>query len=673
MSPPRRRSARLASGTSSKERPASVQPQLSALTEGDESCSEQPTKSLDAIMSSPTTQPTTPAAVSPVKLPKSEMHPSKFHPGTAAPSSGLKLGFADINRDQNARDHTFGAIHETPSKAPTPFTFRVSRPSAADKGLTPEAQKMMNDLREEAAKIKAELAAKRSEETLDEVLERRRIAKAKGKAGRFSDVHMAEFKKMDSIANHPSVYRAAPGRPTPLKAGTKRSQSKANLNDAESVLKKAASARAPPKSLEKQHDEPESPTKRVRQRLDDDASTLRPVSRDGSSIPAPRPKSSGNDSIRSAIPRSRTVASIMTPTKASTARTQVTKTPTIPLVKSPSKPDLESLARSPSKPDLSSLARTPSKVTFGSLKKSATLNNLNAEKTFPTIVQTPGRFARVKSILKRQFSASKPKSSIPQVASSIPKTPGNAEKKKAAAPVTTPGQRFGFDKHVEFTPDSKAAALTQNSPSPVKSAIPRSKTMAKLPAPHYPSLGSVLSAKKTREEVSYPDLSAFGAEAATATSLTPSVPGTFTFRSDHTIRFGSTSPNGFGSSSGQASLRHVRQSTVPANHMPGSFPAARESIPDKENTDPALMSGIPHGMSNKKRHRAIWDHEEDDEGARRGAKKLRKNPSFAEGARLINSSPIKTLAAGSRTPSPQKKKGLTLSRLNMLALPKVRK
>ncbi|KXJ94772.1 hypothetical protein Micbo1qcDRAFT_160059, partial [Microdochium bolleyi] len=55
------------------------------------------TQSLAAIMSSPAPhQPSTPAASTPVKLPASEMHPSRYQLTTAAPSSGLTLGFHDI-------------------------------------------------------------------------------------------------------------------------------------------------------------------------------------------------------------------------------------------------------------------------------------------------------------------------------------------------------------------------------------------------------------------------------------------------------------------------------------------------------------------------------------------------------------------------------------------------
>jgi hypothetical protein len=50
-------------------------------------------------------------------------------------------------------------------------------------------------------------------------------------------VHMAQFKKMDSIANHPSAFRAAANRFKPADASPKRSPPKADLDKAESSAK----------------------------------------------------------------------------------------------------------------------------------------------------------------------------------------------------------------------------------------------------------------------------------------------------------------------------------------------------------------------------------------------------------------------------------------------------
>ncbi|KAI0847918.1 hypothetical protein F5Y00DRAFT_240077 [Daldinia vernicosa] len=679
-----RRSARIASA--SKRTAASPAPQLGALSEYDEhtptSTRPAAAQSLDTIASSPMHQPATPAVASPVKLPMSERHPSKVHPTTAAPAPGLNLGFVDIDYTKKPNEGS-GVILSTPSKTPMPsseFTFRYTRPNrGGDEGLTPAAKKMMEGIREEAAKIKVELSAKREQEKEEEVAnEGRKIRSAKGKAGRFSAVHMAEFKKMDSIENHPSAFRAVPGRFTPVKASLKRSQSKANLDEPDSARSKKSSSRPVPSAPEKEQEQLESPVKRTKQRVEDDVSALRPVSRDGSFIP--RPKSSGNDSIRSGIPRSHALANLMTPTKSSLARANSVKAPSVTLTKSISKPDLSGLAKSPSKPDLGSLARSSSKKGINTLKKSMSNNAITDNK--PTHVQTPGRFDRVKSILKKQMGGSKPKSNIPQLAASPSKTSlqERIDEELPQAPLTTPGRKL--ERRVNFTPVVKRATMLLDSPSPVKSSIPRSKALSHL------RFGSSVAEKPANDkasegEVTYPDLSAYCRDVneeaeKSATSQPPeSVPGTFTFRSDHTISFDSVSPQGFGGAAGQASLRHVRNSI-----MPGSFPGQLEVSPNKENKDPAVGSGIPHGMSNKKRHRATWDEEEEeDEGSKRGAKKQRKDPQAVEGyaliaPRLVGESPIKKLGETANTPSPQKKKkkgGLSLSRLNMLARPKVRK
>ncbi|KAI1212904.1 uncharacterized protein F4807DRAFT_412035 [Annulohypoxylon truncatum] len=664
-----RRSARLASAT--KKATASPAPQLDSVSElNDDSTSQsgQTSRRLDTIVSSPmrqsTTKPATPSVATPVKLPMSEMHPSKVHPTTAAPSSGLNLGFTDI--DYNKKTPRAPAVlQSTPSKTPmsvptSDFTFRYTADD--DAGLSPAAKKLMGDIRKDAAKIKAELAVEREHEKKQEA-EQRKVRQAIGKAGRFSAAHMAEFKKMDSIENHPSAFRS-PGTSTPVKPGLKRARSKADLDGSDSLRSKKSFSRLVPSSPQRQ-EEPVSPVKRVKQRLDDDVSALRPVSRDGSNIP--RPKSSGNDSVHGAAPRSH-LNHLMTPTKSSLARSASVKTPAKTLTKAQSKPDLAELSRTPSKSSFASRARISSQKGFSSLKKAVIPNYVG----YSNQVQTPGRFDRVKSILKRQIGG--PKSHIPQLMASPSKTSlhyGNSED-PPKAPLTTPARKV--ERHVGFTP--------------AKSSIPRSKGMVRFQS------GTSTDDKSPGEKISqgdvaYPDLSAYcrdingDAEMSEDANPPESVPGTFTFRSDHTIRFDSASPTGFGGAAGQASIRHIRESVLPTGRMPGSFPRPSDVSPNKENNVPPVGDGIPHGMSNKKRHRANWDEEDDEQTDQRASKKLRKNPA-AEGHALVaprllgRESPTKKSSGTPRTPSPQKspqKKsgGLSLSRLNMLARPKSRK
>ncbi|KAI0548129.1 hypothetical protein F4679DRAFT_552047 [Xylaria curta] len=710
MTPRCRRSARIASASKrSKDSPAPQQ--LAPVVETNDAC-ETPTKPSSRtgrkVASSPMPGPVTPSGTAPPKLAMSEMHPSKAHQTMAPPSSALRNGFTDIDYTKTPMQ---AMIQNTPSKTPIPssaFTFRAPG-LGGDHGLGPEARSMMDAIREDAVAIKAQLAAERARKRAEEERkssEGRKIAAAKGKSRRFSAAHMAEFKKMDSIEGHASSFRGAPGRFTPVKAttttatsglpvtplkpGVKRSQSKANLDEPDSARPKTVPRSLLSRSTEKVL--PPHAAKRVRQHKEDDASTRRPVSRDESSIP--RPKSSGNDSLSTGIPRSQTLGSLMTPTKSSLARTHSLKTPTITLVRSPSQPDLQkinsfsarvgtALARSPSKTDLELLARSPSKKHFG-LKWGA--SNSSASSSVPSRVETPGRFGRIKSILKRQPSGTKPKSGIPQFTASAAKTPtrfGVTQDMFPSVPLTTPGRKH--DRHVDFTAETKKASMTQDSPSPVKSSIPRSTTFSKVPALKFTAGGKgAVNQKSTTGEVTYPDLSAYQVDGDEPEPLPESVPGTFTFRSDHTIEVDSSPFKGFGSAAGQASLRQVRPSTGPSAQMPGSFPPASEASPNKENDAPLTYNGIPHGMTNKKRHRASSDEDEDDvddEGSKRGAKKLRKHTPVAEGQALMaprlvgRASPTKkALGSMPQTPSSQKKKkGLSLSRLQMLAQPKIRR
>ncbi|KFA79548.1 hypothetical protein S40288_01070 [Stachybotrys chartarum IBT 40288] len=710
MSPPRRRSARLATSVKGKSKP-----ELSSVSEYNETPSKLSRHS-HLISSSPTEKPSTPES-SAIKPPHSEMHPTKAHP-TAGPSSpGLWLGFADLKR---------AGLNSTPSKGSTPqssaFTFRVAR-EAADTQLSSDAQRMMDELREQAAIIKADLVAQREADGSNGDAQDRRIAKPKGKSGRFSAAHMAEFKKMDSIENHPSAWRAQNGRFTPVKSRLKRSPSKAELDgtpksgskysptkaDATTPTtqmksgvkrsstmanldmamespspKKAVATMSPLKYHGNTEDVPLS-TKRFRARLEDDASSARPASRDGSSIPQPK---------FGQLPRSHsTLSRLMSPTKASLGHIGSPGKPTVSLVPSPSR-----------------------EANLGSLKPSATTPNLVSPSRVAELkrrIISPRSFHKVKSILRGQKSTdADAKSAIPQRAALGSQTPAPvpSERLLPAGPLTTPRRKLS--KHVSFSPDTNRIEELQKSPSPRKGGLFKTRSTSNFDEAPLPTMDAVLAEAATNDVV-YPDLSSLQrrtqAKPPQSEKQETSAPGTFTFRSDHTIEFGVASAK-FGASPGQSSIRHVRGSLSPSK-MPGAFPDAGlgSSHPNKENKSPAtskLLFGVPHGMSNKKRHRA----REEDDDLERHAKK-RKNEDVPEGHIVLNARPVdakvgdasKTLQKGktfdrtpkkplgrtpSRTPSrassqtpvratssatPNTKKHvLSLSRLNMLARPKNR-
>ncbi|KAL1894227.1 hypothetical protein Sste5346_006013 [Sporothrix stenoceras] len=802
----RRRSARLASN--SKPTGVAATPDLDPLTEQIE---EQP--------SSPVMHaPQTPAGTSPVKPSKSEMRPGKANGAVAPPSSALRLGFTDIGdasrlespttakNNKIAASATMKAVlpedgNETPSKkrsplsSISPFTFRFSRlkgktsteetaseaagfastaasPSKAtgtpDLGLSDEARRLMEELREEAQKIRADLEVEREQERAreeEDIANGRKIAKPKSRAGRYSAAHTAEFSKMDSIANHPSAFRAS--RYTPVKStatpsaaatpaistqarGLKRTQSKANLDETPrvkttrtpaAVPSSAAAASVspakraynplfgndqshggidnkPPQSARKgnllfppanANDSPQQPisaAKRIKQNIGDDASSSRPVSRDGSSLPRP----AGLASSVSSLSRSHTTASLLTPTKASSslARSTSVRTPGTSTATTTA-----ATANTSSHLQHKTPTKTPSKTPmqlFSTLKRSATTSSLQ------TSVRTPPAASTVKTVEAEKPNVSKPAASKPtpimsRAIGSIKKTTaptfatarGPAQPNTSTArsvipvttsfgptvmafsktpapprmadrvmaprvPATTPRRKLA--KRVTFTPGTARAVMSEKSPSLFRSGIPRSalkNTGAQDSDMQVDGKDEIADSPSVRRRLGttiyYPDLSGHEllrgssgsdvkeekglspvATLAPPTAPPPSVPGTFTFRSDKTINFGQTSPTGFGSSPGQASLRQVRSSTSAVPKIPGSFPGgshvgdvfqalvATEGS-NKENARPVAI--IPHGITNKKRHRVSEAEEEAEEEAAQRAAKKRKNAPVPEGEALL--------------------------------------
>ncbi|KIH90572.1 hypothetical protein SPBR_00178 [Sporothrix brasiliensis 5110] len=810
----RRRSARLASN--SKVRTVSPHtPTGVAATPGLDSLAEQ----IEEQLSSPTAQqPQTPAHSSPAKPSKSEMRPGKANGAMAPPSSALRLGFTDIGdarqespttakTNKIAASATLKAVspedNETPSKkrsplsAISPFTFRFSRlkgkqpadatatdaASAAspkkvtgtpDLGLSDEARRMMEELREEAQKIRADLEVEREQEKAreeEDAASGRKIAKPKSRAGRYSAAHTAEFSKMDSIANHPSAFRASrytPAKSTPSATATaatpaissqarglKRTQSKANLDETphpkttrshaaptpvggsvSMSTKKAYNPlfdnnqshggidSKPPQSARKgnllfplPNDSPQQPlsaTKRIKQNIGDDASSSRPMSRDGSSLP--RPAAALASSV-SSISRSHTTASLLTPTKsfslasgtslgASTNMgTSATATATATATAN-TNGDVQ--PKTPSKTPSKAPSKTPLQL-FSALKKSATTSSLQSSVRTPPAASTPtaaqagkttaskpkGPMFRAAGHLKKSAAATSSAVKVPSQANtgvtrSVPpvstsfgptatafsKTPAPARLTDrvvpARVPMTTPRRKLV--KHVAFTPGTQRAVMSEMSPSLFRSSIPRSALKSYTGGAHgsemqidgkdEPAAESPSMRRRFGTTVYYPDLSGHEllGEAAAAspgqekvlsppTALAPpvaphsSVPGTFTFRSDKTINFGPTSPAGFGSSPGQASVRQVRHSTSVLPKIPGSFPGASQvgdmftalvatEGTNKENTRPVAVSIIPHGITNKKRHRVSEAEEAEEEAAQRAAKK-RKNAPVPEGEALL--------------------------------------
>ncbi|KYK60195.1 hypothetical protein DCS_01331 [Drechmeria coniospora] len=704
--PPRRRSARLA-GVIPKPKSA---PELSSVAEHDATTLARnvPT-SLDVVVSPASTpvrqRPVTPVSSS-LKPPRNEMHPSKTHLTTGKPDVALRLGFSDVPTHNDG--HAAG-LTATPSKVAglpsSPFTFRFSR-QVTDSTLSGEARRMMDEIRSKAVKIKEDLVAQREAEEPPAVGERV-IAIPKGKSGRYSAAHMTEFKKMDSIENHASAWRAQNGRFSPVKSSLKRSPSKASL-DATPTAPASALKPCPPRMETSQRpksglkrtssvanlgygpqgEEPKVtgiPTavarplsavkdvrnlpsiKRHKKREEDDASTSRPVARgDGGAESLPKPRSG--------------LARLMSPTKASMAHAAGLKKATGSLP-------------SPSKINAPAPTATASKITVGSV-----LGSMDTRRR----MVSPRHFQKAKSILRGQrLDTDSPRSAIPQPVPQAPPGPGPLRNGGDLPPLPLTTPRRKLSKRVAFTPEAADPVTPQESPSRKKlaSALGRSPLRA---ITRYPAVDEVSSGSQPQDNP-YPDLSPLKRmmtpQAAAVKDGSASVPGKFTFRTDHTIKFGDAPAEGFGASPGQAGLRHVRGSIMPLTSIPGSFPAppSPSSHPDKENTVPSpnrVLPGTAHGLANKKRHRANTDEEDADEEAASRAAKKRKNENVPEGQALLAPRFMAAAAAAAataahsakkidldRTPikprgwsaSPSKKGPLlSMSRLNMLARPKKR-
>jgi hypothetical protein len=286
----------------------------------------------------------TPTSVSAARPTLNEMHPSKVRQSTTKqPDSGLVLGFNPVKKDANGNIVKDTVAHDTPSKAKASPSHQFGTPgyefkfSCQESQLSDEAKRLMENVREDVAKIKTQMVQDQGKQTHAESAAEglhgdRKFAKPKSKTGRFSDAHMTEFKKMDSIAGHASAFRATPGRfqpvaesaTQPVAKSLKRTNSKARLDEPneQASPSKAPAKRSPAPAA--------AGAKRARHDETDDASSRRPSSKDGS---APKPINRR--------PRNTVRGSLMTPTKSSMARTSASvrpsKTSKIPSLVSPSK------------------------------------------------------------------------------------------------------------------------------------------------------------------------------------------------------------------------------------------------------------------------------------------------------------------------------------------------
>ncbi|KAL8880991.1 MAG: hypothetical protein Q9198_001714 [Flavoplaca austrocitrina] len=567
---PRRRSSRINSRGTTPSRIETTQSKLSAVLEREES-PQQKLQNIDELLSSPAAQsnrnsykhyaiPGSFDTPPPPQRPKpglKEMHPSKVHASTTkqlepipAPSTApAAKGFTDLTTTTPSKSR--GSL---PAHMSSPgFDFSFTRPES---DLSVEAQRIMDSVREEAARIKSQMQAEQQKKLDKEgdaqqfaSVEGRKIAKPR--SGRYSEVHKQQFKKMDSIADHISTWKmkiqSTATAPT-ASSSLKRSNSKAGFDQADSGLPRSKSFKALPKSDKALAD----PGKRVKRNHDDDASQTRPISRD----------SSEDNPSTSAKPHQAALPSaVTTPTRASLARSASVK------------------------------ASKTSMIPF--LSRSASTKNLGTPRTEGSnkYIARMAKFSPIKSILHR----SQPKFSDDPVKVAagthipLPIKPLSLNKDLPDIP-NTPLKDIqrspSVKKQVNFTPSTKP--LNEISPvaSPSPSKIPRSESMKALDSPH-------VTHRNTHK----------------IPTITPSsIPGDFTFASSKTINFGPPTsgltktirpvrPSGFPTPLAETAFeKHNTGDTIEhgiANKKRKHEHETSDNDEDQENIDPNTVQSPP--------------------------------------------------------------------------------
>ncbi|KAL1641250.1 hypothetical protein SLS58_006152 [Diplodia intermedia] len=344
-----------------------------------------------------------------------EMHPAHHHHSTAKPLDEARwLGFLDMGAATEPVKKGASKIpitQATPTKPQqtmattnfsTPeFKFRFRRPSL---DLSPEAKKLMEESRKEAEKIRAQMSANPEKFGIEKNEDiARRMATPTSKTSRFSAAHMAEFKKMDSIANHPSALRANRKRLEPAATAVKRSPSKAELDKQERTNGRTPRTKSAVDLRKADSDGNTSPAKRLRRNKEDDAS----ATRENGEGPKPVAQKSAT----------RSLTHLTTPTKASLARSQSVKT----LKKTSYIP---TLARSPSAQALKTPSKPPASLMDNLRKASQTVSRLPSMKS---ILRSPVRHY---SQDPAQIAAGTHMTSPPNLNTALPDVPATAPVQK---------------------------------------------------------------------------------------------------------------------------------------------------------------------------------------------------------------------------------------------------
>ena len=318
----------------------------------------------------------TPKNTTPVKPAQEEMHPQQQYQNTAKPLEEVRwLGFSSMHPQTEPPRHStkLGNLQTTPSKAsgtassiqPAKYQFAFTREQSLE--LSPAAKRLMEETREEAARIREQMMATDEAAQDGNDVAARKIATPKGRKGRFSDAHKAEFKKMDSIASHPSVRRALPEVPLNISVNTPgQKSSQSNMLQA-----------SPSKSLKRKqsHAELDEPDRYPKHNI------------------TPGPHKSTPTHATSQLPRALSTNNLMSPSKLETMSSVKRMKFAAPTKASaersqPSTPQSSNTTpRQPHYPDLTNLASP----TQASLARSASVKSVTSKIPAPSLIRSPSK------------------------------------------------------------------------------------------------------------------------------------------------------------------------------------------------------------------------------------------------------------------------------------------
>ncbi|KAF2875428.1 hypothetical protein BDV95DRAFT_602863 [Massariosphaeria phaeospora] len=669
---------------------ASPAERLAATSEEQEPAMRTPQKPVrgdaqkpEAVSHLPQAMARTPKNRTPIRPAGEEMHPARHHASTAKPLEEARwLGFQALGAHtapSKANGAAFG--QNTPSKTPVltstsskvdifpapEFKFSFKSPFS---GLSPKASHILKGRSDEGTVVgRRALFGADEFSTPADISQQRKMAVPKAKMSRFSDVHMAQFKKMDSIANHPSAFRADLTRTKPTSNSLKRSPSKAGLEKEESTSKAANGVKRTPSKLdisEAANKVPSTGLKRTQSKMDLTEPTkipATPLKRTQSKMDLGQPSSN--------LPRTQSTVKLVPPTrdgrlhtqdgnpgakrvKRTTADDAATTRPTSrdgrtdPPQQMPATPAARKITSQTALPRLAARLMTPTK---SSIARSQSVKTLKSTSMAPSLLRSPSARTlfsptSIGQAMKEgvREGMRKTSNSLNQVRS-ILRTPHrkySADPKKIAAgthmspppgldlarelpkvPVTAP-----VKKQVNFTNSTLERAAHDElgkSPSPMKlragSEVPTGAVI-------YPSLQS---------GIEYPSLTNDDKSSSESTSrrltfgdaTTTNTSGEFSFTFGNPVKFGPP-PTG--------TIRVVRKSD--ASSLVDGKKRKLETVEgssDKENNGPAA-----------------------DEG--RASKKMKPTPS----------EPSKTPSSVSKLPrrTPHRGSSISKSRLAWLATPK---